>query len=216
MATVAAVCAKSQLRISLCDLAPLLFGKKKGTFCVLGFYMDDSADEKRQVVFSVAGFLGESEQWFELERHWSRTLNREGIDYFRTYECVNLEGEFRRKLVDRYGLTTARVIADAMLVELKQIVAASPIYAYCLGVLMDDYRKVSTEAKGGMVLHSDPYYQAHLQLVGLVCEQMKKFPYREIVAFLYDEHSNAGGLQQVWGGFKDNNPGWGQYAGTVL
>jgi len=105
---------------------------------VLGFYMDDSADEQRKNVFSVAGFIGESEDWFELERWWNRALRREGVDYFKAYDCTNLQGEFQRKLVDRHGLTTARVIADALLAELKEIIATSRIYGYCLGVLMDD------------------------------------------------------------------------------
>jgi len=82
---------------------------------MLGCYMDDSADHARKTVFSVGGFVGKPEQWFDVERHWSRALKRAGIDYFRTYECVNLEGEFQKKLVDVHGLTTARVIGDALL-----------------------------------------------------------------------------------------------------
>ena len=83
--------------------------------------MDDSADAQRKTVFSVAGFIAEPDQWFEAQRHWESRLKKEGLDYFRTYECINLEGEFRKKLVDRHGLTTARVIANAVLYDLKQI-----------------------------------------------------------------------------------------------
>lgn len=200
---------------SIRDLAPYLFGQKKGVFCVLGFYMDDSADEERKTVFSVAGFIGESENWFELERWWNRALQREGIGYFKAYDCMNLQGEFKSKLVDRHGLTTARVIADALLAELKAIVATSRIYGYCLGVLMDDYRHVASEPDGLIVLDPDPYFGAHYQLIGLVCEQILKFPHREIVAFLYDEHSKAVALQEAWSGFKEKNPTWAECAGTL-
>jgi hypothetical protein len=208
-------CVKNQHTSSIADFAPYFFGHQRGVFCVLGFYMDDSADAARKIVFSVAGFIGDSQDWFDLERHWRQALDREDIEYFRTYECVNLEGEFKRKLVDRHGLTTARVIADALLSELKQIVATSRVYGYCLGVLMDDYRKVSAEADGMTVLDPDPYFGAHNQLIGLVCEKVLTFPHREIVAFLYDEHSKAALLQEAWSGFKEKNPTWAQVAGTL-
>jgi hypothetical protein len=184
---------------------------------MLGFYMDDSADAKRQTVFSVAGFIGEPDKWFEAQRHWENRLKKEGLDYFRTYECINLDGEFRKKLVDPHGLTTARVIANAVLHDLKQIVATSELFAYCLGVLMDDYRQVSSEPDGQIVLNPDPYIYAHQELIGQVLDEVHKFPKhrREVVAFLYDEHSKAALLQNSWSQYKLNNPNWAKSAGTL-
>src|ERR1700691_3947900 len=153
--------------------------------------MDDSADHGRKTVFSVGGFVGDSEQWFELERHWERALRHAGVDYFRTYDCVNLEGEFRKKLVDVHGLTTARVIADALLADLKQIIATSNIFAVCLAVLMEDYRLVASEPDGSIVLNPDPYVYAHYQLIGLVLDEFMKHSSFEVCAFLYDESSKA-------------------------
>jgi hypothetical protein len=182
---------------------------------MLGFYMDDSADSKRKTVFSVAGFIGEGKEWFEVERSWNARLEREGLNYFRTYDCVNLEGEFQKKLVDVHGLSTARVIADAVLRDLKQLVAASQLYAYCAGFLMDDYRLVAAELDGQIVLNEDPYVFAHHLLIGLVLEEVNKFPRREIVAFLYDEHSKATLLQNSWAGYKECNPNYAKSAGTL-
>lgn len=206
-------CAKSQL--SVIDLAPIFFGAQEGLFCVLAFYMDDSADRERKTVFSVAGFIGETSDWFEVERHWRKRLDRENLDYFRTWECVNLEGEFQRKLVDVHGLTTARVIANALLADLKQIVSTSPIYAYSLAVLMEDYRQVLSEPEGKIVLDPDPYLQAHYQLIGIVLEAVSSFPTHQIAAFLYDEHSKAHRLQNGWETYKKSNPKWARHAGTL-
>ena len=47
---------------------------------MLGFYMDDSSDAERKTVFSVAGFIGEGKDWFDVERRWSARLAREGLD----------------------------------------------------------------------------------------------------------------------------------------
>ena len=130
--------------------------------------MDDSADHGRKTVFSVAGFVGESEKWFDVERYWERALKEVGVNYFSTWECINLEGEFQRKLVDIHGLTTARVIADALLVNLKLIVSSSDVFAFCTAILMEDYRKVLAEPDGAIVLNPDPYFYAHYQFIGLV------------------------------------------------
>ena len=61
---------------------------------MLACNIDDSADAKRKIVFSVAGFVGYPKDWDDLVDKWNKRLKREGLDYFRTYDCLNLEGEF--------------------------------------------------------------------------------------------------------------------------
>jgi hypothetical protein len=109
----------------------------------------------------------------------------------------------------------ARVVADAVLRDLKQIVATSDIYAYCLGVLMDDYRSVCAEPDGAIVLNEDPYVFAHQMLIGLVLDEVHTFPRREMVGFLCDEHSKAVLLKNAWAGYKECNPNWARSAGTL-
>ena len=112
--------------------------------------------------------------------------------------------------------TTARVIADALLRDLKQLVATSNLYAYCMGVLMDDYRQVSGETDGEIVLNKDPYLFAHQMFMGIVLSEVHKFPRREIIAFhYYDEHSKASLLQKSWDGSKKCNPNWAKSAGIL-
>ena len=182
---------------------------------MLGCYIDDSADRGRKTVFSVAGFVGKPDVWFEFERHWDRALKQAGVDYFRTYDCVNLQGEFQRKLVDVHGLTTARVIANALLADLKQIIATSDIYGFSLAVLMEDYRQVVSEPDGAIVLNPDPYIYAHYQFIGIVLKEFLKFERFDVCAFLYDETSKASLMQMGWEGYKKENPNWARHAGTL-
>jgi hypothetical protein len=182
---------------------------------MLACYIDDSADAQQKTVYSVAGFVADTAEWFDVSRYWSMRLEREGLDYFRTWECVNLEGEFQSKLVDRHGLTTARVIADAVLRDLKQLVATSKLYAFCMGVLMDDYRQVVNEPDGAIVLNKDPYVFAHQMFIGIILGEVQKFPYRQIMAFHYDEHSKAALFQKSWDGYKECNPNWANSAGIL-
>lgn len=182
---------------------------------MLACYIDDSADTQQKTVYSVAGFVADSAVWFDIERYWSMRLKSEGLGYFRTWECVNLEGEFQRKLVDRHGLTTARVIADAVLRDLKELVAASNLNAFCMGVLMNDYRQVVSEPDGEIVLNKDPYVFAHQMFIGVILSEMDNFSRRELIAFHYDEHSKASLLQNSWDGYKECNPNWAKSAGIL-
>jgi hypothetical protein len=76
-------------RISISDWGPLLF-PKTGSGHLLAFYMDESTDQKQEQVFVVAGFLGDSRVWFEVERHWNKRLDRDGLRYFRASEFNSL------------------------------------------------------------------------------------------------------------------------------
>lgn len=206
----------SQTQISLSDLGRIIFGSKGGMFCMLACNIDDSADGKRQIVFSVAGFVGYPEVWDDLKGKWKMRLDREGLDYFRTTDCLYLENEFQKKLVDVHGLTTARVIANAVYRDLKALVADSHVFGFTLGVLMPDYSLVLGERKGSVVLEKDPYVGAHHQLIGLVLDYVSQARHHhEFVAFLYDEHSKAKQLQDSWVGFKEANPNWAKHATTL-
>jgi hypothetical protein len=59
--------------------------------------------------------------------------------------------------------------------DLKQLVATSNLYAFCMGVLMDDYRQVSSEPDGEIVLNKDPYVFAHQMFVGIILSEVQKF-----------------------------------------
>src|SRR5437016_2878209 len=89
-------------RVSLDDLARVFFGKDhtKGVFCMLAFYMAYSADEKDKSVYAIAGLMTDTSQFLEIERQWGARLERDGLPYFRPYECKSLDGEFV-KLIDK-------------------------------------------------------------------------------------------------------------------
>jgi hypothetical protein len=44
--------------------------------------IDDSTDGLKKKIFVVAGFLGDSEDWFEVERHWEKELKMRGSRIF--------------------------------------------------------------------------------------------------------------------------------------
>jgi len=177
--------------------------------------MDDSADGERKKVFVVAGFLGQSEVWFEAERHWKKRVEREGLDYFRATDCHNLRGEFL-KLVTNYGIDDARRIRDALLADLKLIVKAANLLAFCLFGPLPAYEKVRSDPYGPYVFEADPYLRAHQLLIyhvaAEVCERLSP---PEPIAFLFDEHNKAAALQGKWAELKKNAPIAAQCMGTL-
>jgi len=173
---------------------------------VLTFWMDDSADKKREWLFVVAGFLGSSEVVFEAERHWQAKVNSVGLDYFRTNECHTLSGEFQ-KLVIQHGWEKARRIADDLLADLWPIVRSANLLGFCFLGPMPDYNAVQVEPYSEYTFERDPYIVAHHHLIyhvaAWVCQYAKP---PEPVAFTFDEHSKATPLIERWKQQKDNFP----------
>jgi hypothetical protein len=74
-----------------------------GNSLVFSISVDDSTDGQREKIFVVAGFLGDSQDWFEVERLWEKRVKEDGLSYFRATECFGLTGQFN-ELVRNTGL----------------------------------------------------------------------------------------------------------------
>jgi hypothetical protein len=190
------------------DLASVFFRhRSNGAFFVLSFNMDDSADSKREKVFVVAGFLGNSVEWFEVERKWEARVKLDGLDYFHAKDFTGkLHGEAKSKLEEKYGKEEAGKKAKELLEDLKSLIKRSSLLAFCFGILMKDYVLVRGEANGEMVLQSDPYLHAHEQLIYIVATRACKTGGRPGIAFVYDESNKAKLLQGQWKEFKERCP----------
>lgn len=188
------------------ELASVLFWPRQGKVCVLTFWMDDSADKKRERIFVVAGFMGRAEVVWEAERHWKARVESDGLDYFRTTDCNNLTGEFE-KLVQAHGRDRAREIADNLIADLWPIVKSASLLGFCFLGPMSDYNAVQTEPYSEYVFEKDPYIQAHQHLIyhvaAWVCDREEL---HEPVAFVFDEHNKAAALVGRWDKLKEDSP----------
>lgn len=181
---------------------------------MLAFYMDESTDKYLEKVFVVAGFLGDSETWFEAERHWEARVKIEGLDYFRATDCISLTGEFE-KLVIKHGRDRAREISEELLVDLKRIVKSADLLACCLWGSMPDYRAVYSDPYGPFVFQKSPYVACHEEIIYQVAKNIYKHSPKEVVAFLFDESNQAATLQGRWSQFKTDHPEAAQCMGTL-
>jgi hypothetical protein len=188
------------------ELAASLFYPRKGRVCVLAFYMDDSADKRREKIFVVGGFLGQSDVWFEAERHWKARVNLDGLDYFRTTEAISLTGEFE-KLRMKYGLDKGRDMRDELVSDLWRIVKSVNLLGFCFLGPMPAFNEVLDEPYSEYVFERDPYVQAHLTMIhhvaAWVCENVTP---PEPVAFVFDQTNKAASIQSRWTEHKSNFP----------
>ena len=180
----------------------------------MAFYMDDSADEKRQKVFVVAGFIGDTEEWFEVERHWNARLERDGLAYFRATEHNSLTGEFL-KLVKAYGPHKAREIATNLISDLKGIIKSHQLYAFCFIGPLAIYQDVRTREFGENCLRKDPYIEGHEQIIFNVAKSAGKAGVNHPIAFVFDEHSKASQLIAGWAQLKSRLPATAPWLGSA-
>ncbi len=203
----------SSNRLSIADWEPIVF-PKYGRGQLLAFYMDDSADGLRQVVFVVAGFLGDSRDWYEAERLWNIRLERDGLSYFRTSECKSLTGEFY-KLVFEHGPDRAREIANGLVGDLKHIIRSRSLYAYCFMGPLQIYRQVRSREFGQNCLREDPYIEAHEQIVFNIAKRAGQARVKQPIAFVFDEHSKASQLMNGWAELKRRLPATSPWIGSL-
>lgn len=88
-------------------------------------FIDDSSDEKREIVMIAGALMGTHKQWSELRRRWMVCLRHYGIRYFRSTEYNSLRGEFeifrdRVKYPKPKGSDTARALRDELEAIVKQ------------------------------------------------------------------------------------------------
>jgi hypothetical protein len=57
-------------------------------------YIDDSADQKQEIVMVAGALIGRDKHWGELSRKWKQRLNRDGVQYFKAVEYRGLRDQF--------------------------------------------------------------------------------------------------------------------------
>ena len=171
---------------------------------MLAFYMDESADQRQERIFSVSGVLADMDLWCEFDGEWRARLKHDEVQYFRTSDYFAMEGEFR-KMADRYGLTNARVLANALFADLKAILKSYDVHFFCLGCPIATLQEVRREPRPWIVLNSDPYVMAHEELIYRTARMVRESSQPEPIAFIFDENDKGEAFSDIgWAEFKSN------------
>jgi hypothetical protein len=199
-------------RLTTSDWGPLLF-PKYGSGLLLAFYADESADQKHEKVFVVAGFLGYTKEWLKLEGHWNARLKRDQLAYFHASEYNSLKGGFYQ-LISAHGPEKARDIADKLYSDLAQLIKSHELYAFCFIVPIPIYHQVRAREFGENCLQKDPYIVAHEQIIFNVAKSAGKAGATQPIAFVFDKHDKAVQLVNNWPDMKSRLPATSPWIGS--
>lgn len=108
---------------------------------ILALYADDSSDRKGENLLCAGALFGWPHDIFEIERKWQMRLDRDGIKYFRSYDCDALEGEFG--IPKHRNLNTARAVADSVRHDLTEILLSGKAAgALSVSLLLKDFENL--------------------------------------------------------------------------
>lgn len=176
------------------DVAWPLHGRSGQLDLLLMLYVaaDESHDEKRQHVLTMAGILGPKMSWNYWWVAWNKALADEGVNVFHAVHCEQGNGEFRGWSRDR------RAAFQRRLIEIT-IDARWPLSGYSVSLpipahasLRSRFRKLITFDKGSSVNGplDDPWFLA-LQLLPVTVGEdpnIVALPPDERVGFVFDQH----------------------------
>lgn len=136
---------------------------------------DESQDENKQRVFTVAGIFGDSEEWKRFAGEWtSLTGGRE----FHAADCESDLGEFAN---------TSHEENQKLYKDLTTILAKANFFGYCVSMELSAYREFFPNAKDP----SDPYYFCFYSVVRKLTEiNSHCFPLDK-VEFTFDQNIDA-------------------------
>ncbi len=140
------------------DFKALLFRQHEGLIMMIAVYADDSADAGRKHIFTVGGFLGWPEWFFEAERRWVAVLKANSLEYFKASEAQILEGQFHP---DRLQMPprASRTFAENVRHQLGKIIAEEKLGGVAISLDMKAFRKVLAEQGDALTYFKtpDPY-----------------------------------------------------------
>jgi hypothetical protein len=198
---------------------------------MMGAYLDESIDKKRQGIFAVGGIMGRGPATFELDRKWGKLLQRPEIDieYFKASECEIGTGQFKKFVkIDRRPTPEEEVRLQEISHEFISLITSEHVVAHGIGVIQTDFYEVIQDPYALSVLGEDPFQLAY-DLAIVQCARMMKYVEREevkkakfgervrptYVSFLRDDHEQYAPLaQDRYMNLKGKNPEAARYMAT--
>jgi hypothetical protein len=197
-------------------------GHEELYYAMIGCYLDESIDPKRQGIFGVGGVLGVGRAVFELDRKWEALRKRPdiNIDYFKASECQMGKKQFRKFVVDPNNITEAeRTKLDGIWDEFLDIMvgdAAEHVVVFGNGVVQEDFYEVIQDPAAHAVLGDSPYwfaYESAMMQAAFAMKGIKKTGHN--VAFVCDEDEEHSPIAyDVYREVKKKNPNSAKYMGN--
>jgi hypothetical protein len=170
-------------------------------------YIDDSSDEKQQIVMIAGALMGTHKQWRAVTQAWRKRLKQDGLRYFRSTEYFSLRGEFERfRDPVRYPKPKGSESAKKLRDDLEAILQTQVLGLGCV-IPIKDLRDVIEENQLHDRFNPDPFSFA-MQTVMRECAraaQSNLMGENNKVAFVCDDSPNSAKLTAAYSAFKRSN-----------
>jgi hypothetical protein len=165
---------------------------------VVHAYCDESYDDKG-IVFTIAGFLAEEEEWSQLAGRWKARCLQDGITCYHATDCANGWGEF---------LPLSNKACIALNTDLITYLTETKMVGFGVSVSSKDFNEViASDSEARVILGTDPYYLAFQLFILRVCHEIRQV-YPEVpLAFVFEQNEKVSGhAKRMYDDVRKRNP----------
>lgn len=183
-------------------------------------YLDESSDQKEEIVFAVGAFIGRNEKWTAIEWRWKQLLREYGIKYYHAVEAENVSGEFDRPPFRATpGKLTSKESKQIQQIRERFLSLAcnGTLAGIVMGIDMKDFKAFTAAPAILDKFGGTPYYYGyHLAMLTVVDLIKKEGRSRELVAFICDQHQKySPTMLAVHSDLQKNNLHWRSQIGSL-
>jgi hypothetical protein len=167
-------------------------------------HLDDSKDGRQEIAYVCAGFYGSRYAWEKFEIVWQAQLAKEGIEYFKTSECVRLTKQFAKfkKFPAPHGKDAALQVRE----RLRQLILnAKGIHKIGVAVPVREYKAVMAYPSAHLVFGERGIYHRAFELTLLRAVRLTCTSSKDAIAFFHDDGDDYSELLALYKSFKKHN-----------
>lgn len=175
-------------------------------------YADESEDKQGKVL-TVAGFIGEGDEWEHLQDEWIARVKPTGVSAYHMTDCESGYGEFS----DKNGWK--KPDRDQLTIDLIEIICRHNILMLGMGVLLEDYADIPP-VKDGELLGHDKWHSAFQLLIFDAANRIDaqpEMPPEDTIAFFFDWKMKQGAANDIFNFTKEDlrTKPWRKRLGTL-
>lgn len=149
-------------------------------------YFDESGNDERSKAFCVGGYIADSRTWFDLGRHWKRTLDEFDVSCFHATDCLAGRKAFQ-------GWDETR--KTALMTELISVINSFDVAGVAAGILKHDH-EASVQRKEHEVLGlparqwKNPYFLCFETCITDVALEFRDWERGTVIPFVFDRQKD--------------------------
>jgi len=157
--------------------------------------LDESSDQKQQIVFAVGACLGRYESWRSIEWQWTALLEEYGLDYYHAVEAEHARKQFNKppfRTHEKDRLTEEQVrLLQSVRNRFLALATKGNITGLVFAVNMADFNAVASTPDTLDKFGGSPYYFCyHMAMLDAVEAIKNELRSKELVAFIADRQED--------------------------